>query len=91
MAGNQNSGNPNADQNLSQEDRVKGGQNSAAQQDMSALGQKGGKAAQQSGNAHDIAQEASKGGKAAHEKGTAHEFTSEEASDAASKRGKNDE
>ena len=34
-----------------------GGDASAAQQDMSKLGQKGGKAAQQSGNAHQLTEE----------------------------------
>jgi general stress protein YciG len=41
----------------------KGGQASSSQQDMSRLGQKGGKAAQQSGNAHKLtSDERSKGG-----------------------------
>jgi general stress protein YciG len=40
-----------------------GGQASSSQQDMSALGQKGGQAAQQSGNAHKLTQDdQSKGG-----------------------------
>lgn len=53
--------------NLDQATRSKvgsmGGNASSAQQDMSKLGQKGGKAAQQSGNAHELTdEERSRGG-----------------------------
>lgn len=56
-------GNQNASQNLTNDDRSKGGKASSSQQDMSKLGQMGGKAAQESGNAHQLTdEERSKGG-----------------------------
>jgi hypothetical protein len=59
--------NPNAAQNLTDEDRSKGGKASSSQQDMSKLGQMGGNAAQQSGNAHKpTKEEKSKGGHKSH-------------------------
>jgi hypothetical protein len=57
QAGSQSSGNQKAAQNLSNEDRSKGGKASSSQQDMSKLGQEGGKAAQKSGNAHQLTDE----------------------------------
>lgn len=54
------SGNQNASQNLTHEDRVKGGKASSSQQNMSKLGHQ----AQESGNAHELTdEERSKGGK----------------------------
>lgn len=64
-AGSQSSGNQNAAVNLSDHDRSKGGQASAARQDMSELGRKGGKTAQERGTAHDLTdEERSRGGRA---------------------------
>jgi uncharacterized protein len=61
-AGAQSSGNPNAADNLTDEDRSKGGQMSSGNfkndpQRASEAGQKGGKAAQDSGNAHEFTEE----------------------------------
>jgi hypothetical protein len=61
--GSQNSGNQNAAQNLSDEDRSKGGKASSSQQDMSKLGQMGGNEAQQSDDTHQLTdEERSRGG-----------------------------
>ena len=60
-------GNPNAAQNVSNDDRSKGGKASSSNQDMSQLGQMGGNTAQQSGNAHDLTdEERSRGGSHSH-------------------------
>ena len=53
----QRGGNPNASQNMTNDDRSKGGKASSSQQDMSKLGQMGGNIAQQSSNAHKLTKE----------------------------------
>lgn len=59
----------------------KGGQASSQKQDMSELGEQGGKAAQASGHAHQLTDdERIKGGRAAQDGGNAHELTDEERS-----------
>jgi len=56
-------GNQNVSQNLTNEDRSKGGKASSSQQDMIKLGQTGGSTSQQSSNAHQLTEEErSKGG-----------------------------
>jgi hypothetical protein len=50
-------GNSNASQNLTNDDRSKGGKASSSQQDMSKLGQTGGSTSQQSGNTHQLTEE----------------------------------
>lgn len=46
--------NQNASQNLTNDERSKGGRTSSSQQDMSKLGQTGGDTDQQSDNSHDL-------------------------------------
>jgi len=53
----QSSGNPNTTQNLTEEDRSKGGKVSASHGDMPKGDQTGGQAAQQSGSAHQLTKE----------------------------------
>ena len=57
MADSQSSGNPNAAQNLTDEDRSKGGKASASHGDMREGDEMGGKAAQQSGNSPQLTKE----------------------------------
>ncbi|HSX09385.1 MAG TPA: hypothetical protein VLF93_04475 [Candidatus Saccharimonadales bacterium] len=56
QAGSQSPGNQNAAQNLSDEDRSKGGKASSSQQDMTHLGQTGGNASQ-NGDGHQLTDE----------------------------------
>ena len=59
--------NQNAAQNLDEEARRKGGKVSSSQQDMSELGQKGGKVAHEKGTAHKFdSEEAREAGKQSH-------------------------
>jgi hypothetical protein len=54
MADDQKKTNPNAAQNLSDDDRSRGEQTPSSKQDMSQLGHKGGKAAHEGGHAHQM-------------------------------------